>query len=101
MRVERSAGVIIFRRDAGKLFYLLLRHSAGHWDFPKGHIEKGETSYKAALREAEEESGLNDLSLVSRWKKTIRYQYRWEGEWRLKFVVFFLGRTHEKRITLS
>ena len=38
---------------------LVTQHS-GHrgWDFPKGHIETGETSEQAALREVEEETGV-------------------------------------------
>jgi hypothetical protein len=37
---ERSAGAIIFREEGEERYYLLLYHPVGHWDFPKGHIEK-------------------------------------------------------------
>ena len=30
----------------------------GHWIFPKGHVERGETAAEAALRETEEEAGV-------------------------------------------
>ena len=38
---------------------LVTQHS-GHkgWDFPKGHLEAGESSEQAALREVEEETGI-------------------------------------------
>ena len=31
----------------------------GHWIFPKGHVERGETAAEAALRETEEEAGVD------------------------------------------
>ena len=37
---------------------LLLKHKSGSWVFPKGHIDPGETSLIAALREVEEEAGV-------------------------------------------
>jgi len=43
---------------------LLMIKRNGFWDFPKGHIDKGETLEECALREVEEETGVNGLSLV-------------------------------------
>lgn len=38
---------------------LLIRHmNGGHWAFPKGHVEAGETESETALREIREETGL-------------------------------------------
>lgn len=53
-----SAGGIVVKKVGGKKKVLVAQHS-GHkgWDFPKGHIEKGETSEEAAIREVEEETG--------------------------------------------
>ena len=49
MPLEKSAGAIIFRKNK-KIKYLLLHYPSAsktqakdYWDFPKGHIEKGET----------------------------------------------------------
>jgi 8-oxo-dGTP pyrophosphatase MutT (NUDIX family) len=55
---ERSAGALVFRRTASGPVYLLLKYPAGHWDFPKGNIEKGETPLDAMHREVREETGL-------------------------------------------
>jgi len=57
-----SAGVVPARRVA-EGWKLLLVHARGEWDFPKGDIEEGETPLEAALREAEEETGIADLEL--------------------------------------
>lgn len=37
---------------------LLVQHHVGHWSFPKGHAEGGETAQEAAERELFEETGL-------------------------------------------
>lgn len=49
-----AAGGIV-RNPAGKFLFISRR---GWWDLPKGKIEKGESTRKAALREVEEEVGL-------------------------------------------
>src|SRR5690606_16612824 len=50
-----GAGGVVFDRD-GRV--LVLGHVDGAWVFPKGHIEEGETSQAAALREVREEAGV-------------------------------------------
>ena len=51
MAYENSAGVILIKGDK----YLILHYEEGHWDFPKGNIEEGESEEEAALRELEED----------------------------------------------
>lgn len=108
MPVEKSAGAIIFRRENGKIYYLLLhypgashRAEKNYWDFPKGHIEKGEKLEEAAKREIEEETGLKDIKFIEGFKETIKYFFRWEGKNVLKFVTFFLAETKTKDIQIS
>ena len=55
---EYSAGVIVFKRDRGKLKYLVIKSFTGVHGFPKGHIEAGESEKEAAIREVLEETGL-------------------------------------------
>ena len=77
---EVSAGVVIFRRgENGALEFLLLRYLHGHWDFPKGHIEEGETSALAARREAEEETGLSDLRFCTGFHRKTHFFYNAKG----------------------
>lgn len=59
MREEISSGIVVFREHRGKREYLLLKRREGFLDFPKGHIEKGESEETAAQRETLEEAGLN------------------------------------------
>ena len=53
----------MFRVDGpgdGDISVLLVssKKEPGHWIFPKGHVERGETAPEAALRETEEEAGV-------------------------------------------
>lgn len=55
---HKSCGVILYRRVADGVEYLLLWQTCGTWSVPKGHIEPGETETEAALREVWEEVGI-------------------------------------------
>jgi predicted NUDIX family NTP pyrophosphohydrolase len=60
-----SAGILLFRQQAGVTEVLLIKpggpfwknKDAGAWMIPKGLIEAGEAPAEAALREFEEETG--------------------------------------------
>lgn len=102
MPQEKSAGVIIFRKDGNETFFLLLRaYSWGQWNFPKGNIESGENEKEAALREAREETGLNNFNIIEDFKEKIEYYYKKRGETVHKEVIYFLAETDEKDIKLS
>lgn len=106
-QVERSAGAVIFYEGRSGRLYLLLEHARRgpvpkeYWSFPKGHIEKGETSEEAARREIEEESGLRDVEFIRGFRASERYLYTWQGKKTLKFVVWFVARSRKKRVKLS
>ncbi len=101
MRLEFSAGAIIYRKGEGKgrggsqeLQYLTLKRK--DWlDFPKGHIEEGESAEQAAKREIKEESGL-DVEFVPGFRRSIGYWYMesWteKKEKIKKGVIYFLAR---------
>ena len=119
MPIEKSAGAVIFREDGDKIFYLLLHYpssakaSKEYWDFPKGHIEKGENLEETAKREVEEETGLKDLKLIEGFKEWIKYFFKLtlrqnhqfgtgrEGKNVFKIVTFFLAETKTKEVKVS
>ena len=101
MPVERSAGAIIFRKEAGKNFYLLLHYQSGHWDFPKGNIEKGEKLEETVKREIKEETGLEDIKFIPGFKESIKYFYKLKGKNIFKIVTFFLVETKTNEVKIS
>jgi 8-oxo-dGTP pyrophosphatase MutT (NUDIX family) len=98
---ERSAGAVVFRvgADGARRFLLLL--NAGHWDFPKGNMEEGESEVQTVLREVKEETGLDEITLVSGFRRVIEYYYRRGGVNVHKQVVYLLARTEGENVVIS
>jgi len=107
MPIEKSAGAVIFRKEGGKIYYLLLHYPSNakapreYWDFPKGHIEKGENLEETAKREVEEETGLKDLKLIEGFKEWIKYFFKFKEKNIFKIVTFFLAETKTKEVKVS
>lgn len=107
MPVERSAGAVIFRKEGDKTFYLLLHYPSSakapkeYWDFPKGHIEKGEKIEETIKREVREETGLDDIRLVEDFKEWIKYFFKFKGKNVFKIVTFLLAETKTKEVKVS
>jgi 8-oxo-dGTP pyrophosphatase MutT (NUDIX family) len=87
--MERSAGGVVVRRIDGVTHVLLIRDPYKNWGLPKGHVEDGESSKDAALREVGEETGLADLRL-GREVGTIDWFFRTKGRLVHKFCTFYL-----------
>jgi ADP-ribose pyrophosphatase YjhB (NUDIX family) len=88
-RVERSAGGVVVRPIDGTTHVLLIRDPYRNWGLPKGHLEDGEMSSEAALREVREETGLRDLVLGPELD-TIDWYFRLQGRLVHKFCAFYL-----------
>jgi bis(5'-nucleosidyl)-tetraphosphatase len=99
-RRERSAGVIVFHRSR-QLTFLLLDYGK-YWDYPKGHLEKGEDDLTAALRELHEETGIDNAEFVPGFAKEIVYFFKHSRHGLIrKEVVFFLASVQSKKVKLS
>lgn len=101
---ERSAGAVVFYiADMSSISpeYLLLHYEAGHWDFPKGAIEQGESELDTVKREVWEETGISHIEIIRDFRKEIQYFYRKEGELVRKTVIFYLARSNTKEVKLS
>ncbi len=88
-RTEITAGGVVFRHFDDTVHVLLIRDAYGHWGLPKGHLESGESSEEAAVREVREETGLDDLRLGSALS-TIDWHFRSNRGVIHKFCHFFL-----------
>lgn len=83
MKYEKSCGAIVV--DDEKV--LLVKHNAGHWDFPKGHVEEGETEIETAIREVKEETNI-DIKIEKENKYISEYSPK---ENVMKTVIYFIG----------
>ncbi|MBE6840451.1 MAG: NUDIX domain-containing protein [Ruminococcus sp.] len=86
---EKSCGAIVYRKSHGNIEILLIRHiNSGHWSFPKGHVEEGETEVETAKREIMEETSI-DVIIDPTFRETVTYSPRRDT---MKVVVYFLAK---------
>lgn len=81
--VNAGGGLVSNRRGD---FLLISRN--GLWDLPKGHQEAGEDISVTALREVQEETGINELELRELICVT-DHCYRRNGLWHLKHTWWY------------
>jgi len=60
-KIIEAAGGLVYNEE-GKILMIFRRD---YWDLPKGKIDPGETKEEAAVREVEEETGLQHIKLGS------------------------------------
>jgi len=103
LKTQKSAGVIIFRKEKEGPIYLLLQNSSKKfWDFAKGNIDSGESEEDAAMREVKEETGLVKVEIIPGFKEKVHYFFRLHGELISKDLVMFVGEEKEgEEIKLS
>ena len=95
MKHEKSCGAVVYRVEGDWVNFLLLRHRhGGHWSFPKGHVEQGETEEQTALREIKEETGIH-VSLQRGFRQAVEFAPKPDV---MKQVVYFLGRAESATI---
>lgn len=81
--VNAGGGLVSNRRGD---FLLISRN--GLWDLPKGHQEEGEDIRTTALREVQEETGIDKIELRELICVT-DHCYRRDGKWHLKHTWWF------------
>ena len=67
--VQRAGGGLVYNKKGEVLF--IFRN--GKWDLPKGGKEKREKMKLTAMREVEEETGVNGLVITKKLKKTYHF----------------------------
>ena len=86
---EKSCGAIVYRKFHGNTEILLIKHvNSGHWSFPKGHVEAGETEVETAHREILEETSV-DVIIDPTFRETVTYSPKKDT---MKVVVYFLAK---------
>ena len=84
-----AAGGVVVRKEGDSIKVLLIKDSYGHWTWPKGHIEEGETPQEAALREVAEETGVNRTEIIEKIG-TQEYNFMFGDTKTFKTVHIFL-----------
>jgi bis(5'-nucleosidyl)-tetraphosphatase len=99
---ECSAGFVVYSDGPSGRRYLLLKHrNGGHWAFPKGRIEPGETPVVAARREVAEETGIEGLRIAEGFRVESRYSFLRDGRSVRKRVIYYLAAAGDDEVTLS
>jgi len=102
MKLQFSAGIVIYHPTEHGNEYLLLHYQSGHWDFAKGKIEKGESKEQATLRELQEETGITHATILPGFEESLEYFFKDKDRSLIhKTVYFFTGPTPTKEIKLS
>ena len=73
MEKVKSCGFLIYRTKPQRTI-LLMKHPK-RWDLPKGHVDEGETNFECALRELQEETGIEQRHL--RMEEGFRFKDRY------------------------
>lgn len=95
IRVEISAGGIVFKRTPKGVRIAFIMDPFGKWAFAKGHVEKGEAVVDAAVRETREEMGLGrlrveqELGSIDFWFRD-RYRAETKGVLVHKYVHYYM-----------
>lgn len=91
--IEASGGLVI-----NEVSEMLLIFRRGYWDLPKGKIEKGEKKKEAGIREVEEETGAQNLKIISKIQ-TSYHTYRDRKDRRiLKKTYWYLMKTEGEQL---
>ncbi len=110
---EKSVGGVVYRKQDGKILFLLLQYRSGQWDFPKGHVEESESEEQTLKREVREETGIDDLAVLSGFSIPVRYFYSargnekqereslGKGTYIFKKVVYFAAETPVSEVRID
>ena len=98
-----AGGLVVQKKDSQPIKILMVEvcnlEKKTVWTFPKGHLEKNETPYQAAIREVQEETGWK-CRKPSRFKQVfqkIYYEFKRGEELIKKEVIWFLMEPIEKK----
>ena len=96
----KSCGFLIYRTQPQRSI-LLMKHPK-RWDLPKGHVDEGETNFECALRELQEETGIEErhLHIEDGFKFKDRYIVESKkGKKKKKLIIYLAELIEDVEIT--
>ena len=84
-----NAGGGLVKNQKGELLFIERNKK---WDLPKGRAESGENIETTSLREVEEETGVENLS-IERFLQETYHIYKNKGQYKLKVTYWYLMNT--------
>jgi 8-oxo-dGTP pyrophosphatase MutT (NUDIX family) len=91
IEVKASGGLVKNKNE--KYLFIFRREK---WDLPKGKIDKGETIKECAIREVEEETGIDNLKIIKKLPDTYHI-YNENSKLILKHCYWFLMQTDSEK----
>ncbi|HLP63909.1 NUDIX hydrolase [Flavobacterium sp.] len=82
--VCKAGGGLVYNKKGEVLFI----YRNGKWDLPKGGKEKGEEIDLTAMREVEEETGVDKLKIKNKLQKTY-HVFKRNGKYKLKITHWY------------
>jgi len=92
IKKDSSVGIIpVHSGPDGTQLFCLVHHTVGHWAFPKGHEDAGESREAAARRELYEETGVLTCKIDGAHTFSEKYSFEKDNVHYDKEVTYFVG----------
>ncbi|MBI2410728.1 MAG: NUDIX domain-containing protein [Candidatus Kerfeldbacteria bacterium] len=91
---SKSVGAIVVNTRGHIL--LVFQQLNQYWEFPKGKVEQGEREIDTLTREIYEETGIKRFHLVEGFRRSMHYDFHYQGELIRRKVVYFLIQTRDR-----
>lgn len=110
---EKSVGGLVYRKQENEFLFLLVQYRSWQWDFPKGHVEQGESEIETMKREIFEETKIDDLEILPKFRVGVNYFYVAKGNEKIerekqgrgiyifKKAVFFAAETKTENVQID
>lgn len=99
--MEESFGILpVKRKGGGWQIFLIQNRNNGHWGFPKGKPNSGESPKDSAMRELKEETGLLVVEFLTEEPFLDHYEYM-RGRNRIAKTVYYFPALVQGNIRLQ
>ena len=104
--LRTGVGIILLNNENKVFVARRIDNAKKFWQMPQGGVDKGENFLKAAYRELEEETSINNVKLIKELEGTLTYELPdrllgiiWKGKYRGQkqkwFLMRFIGQEEE------